>query len=347
MLLQFVPNQEPLQACLSDSVNRVDATIAKDAVERYKNKTRKRLTEGTLGGFIQLLEFEIVATHIGSRQKRITLFVTELKALGASGSGGYGMPRPIEEGSKIKELIQKLIQFRAQESARRQISSMEQYSNDVLMSQLDTIGSQENSPQHTQTMFATQAPLSKMPADSSSKATAFSDGFVVDRSKPLVHKPQAHAKTSQKETKRTNTEEEAALLSLLQRPKKPLLNANVASEEPTKSHLANGLIRHVETGTFAVQVDGMRPPQIAASKIVDNAAQTPFPIPTASEETIGRHASETATPTDQPVQTKGQSMTSFRKRISSRDVRIAKDQEKLLNSVDCKSMYKSTSLSYY
>lgn len=336
MLLQFVPDQEPLQACLSDSVNRVDATIAKDAVERYKKKTGRRLTDGTLGGFIQLLEFEIVATHIGSRQKRITLFVTEWHPLGANGSGGYGMPRPIEDGPKIKELIQKLIQFRAQESARRQTVSRQQHSNNIVMSQPDTIGSQENSPRHTQTMFATQAPLPKRPADSSPTAKAFSSRSVVDSSKPLLHKSQAHAKPSLSEAKQTLTDGEA-LLSLLQRSKKQLPNANAASEDPTKSHLANRSTTHAEPGAFAVQVDSMRPPPIAAREIVDNPAQSPIPasLPAASEDRIGGHVTETATQLDQPMQNKGETMTSFPKRISTRDVRITKDQEKLLNSVDC------------
>lgn len=340
-----MPDQEPLQACLSDSVNRVDATIAKDAVERHKSKTGKRLTDGTLGGFIQLLEFEIVATHFGSRQKRITLFVTELKALGANGSGGYGMPRPIEEGSKIKELIQKLIQFRGQESARRQTPSRQQYSNNIVMSQPDTIGSQENSPRHTQTMFATQAPLPNMPPDSSSTAKAFSSASLVDSSKPLLHKPLAHTKTSRNETKRTNKEGEA-LLSLLKRPNKQQLNANVPPEEHTRSLLANGSITHVKIGTSDVQVDSVVPPQVAASKIVNNPTQSPVPasIPVASKNTVVRHASENATLVIQPVQIQGEALRRLRKRISRRDVQITKDQEKLLSSTDCEWTRKSPSL---
>jgi len=336
-LLQLVPDQEPLQGCLSDSVNRVDAIISKDAVQKYTEKTGKRLTDGTIGGFIQLIKFEIVATHMGSKQKRITLFVTDFKFLGSNTSGGFGIPQAIQDRTMIKDLLLKLIDFRGQEFARWQAPSREQYSSKDVMSQPDSVASQENSPRNTQAMFATQPPVSKVPATSSPNAKASSNGFPINPRNTVPQKHQAHAKTSVNKTKCPISEGEA-LLGLLQRSKKQLPITTVASEEPTRSHLANGLITHPETGTFTVQVDSMGPPRITASEMADDPGQPSFPvsIPVVSEGTIQRDASKAGIPAYESERNKRETMTSFSTRISSRDVKISKEQEKLLISADCK-----------
>lgn len=335
-MIQLVPNQEPLQACLSDSVSRTDATISKDAMERYREKTGKRLTDGTVGGFIQLLAFEIVATHLGSRQKRITLFVTELKFLGATGAGAYGIPRGIEEGLRIKELIQKLVHFRAHESARRQNPSKQPYSNNIVMSQQETNGSQENAPQHTQNLFATQAPMAKRPADSSPEVKGPGGGSAAIPSKRPLYIPQTYAKASLNETRRTITEGEA-LLGLLERSKRLLPTARVPSKEHPRSCLGSGLTPNSETGTHLAHVDSMCPPQTAAIKIVDDSVRSPrsVTIPASMENTVEGHGFEIASSINQPVQDKRDTTRDIRKRISSREVKITKDQEKLLSSVDC------------
>lgn len=105
-------HEEPFQATLSDSFTRVNATISKEAAQRYTKGSRKRFTDGTIGGLIQLLEFEVVATHFGSRSKRITLFVTSFKPLGSNGSGSYGVPTAIEDRPQVSALIGRLKKYR-------------------------------------------------------------------------------------------------------------------------------------------------------------------------------------------------------------------------------------------
>ncbi|KAL6716606.1 hypothetical protein ACLMJK_006173 [Lecanora helva] len=150
-IIKFMNPRDPLQVCVSDSVNRINATISEDAVQRYTNKTKRRLTDGTVGGLIQLLDFEIVATSNGPRPWRIVLFILNFKSLGANGSGAYGFPQGIESLEPLSRLIEKLKNCREQGMRSK-------------ASRLSASASMLSSQQETQPDFATQLPTQRVPA---------------------------------------------------------------------------------------------------------------------------------------------------------------------------------------
>ena len=167
MLSQFLTFEEPIQVTLSDSVVRVNASITNQASQQYAKKNRKKLTEGTVGGLIQLEEFEIVATHLGPRDKRLTLYVKHFKSLGANKSGTFGVaPQAIESRDETKDLLNKLAHLRRQkldthfkQSAKTSPIASQSSSQDIEL---------ENG-QESQTGFATQISRSNVPKASKPK----------------------------------------------------------------------------------------------------------------------------------------------------------------------------------
>lgn len=307
-------------------MGRVEATIAKDAVQTYRRKTGKRLTDGTVGGIIQLLDFEIVATHIGGRQKRITLFVTDFKNLGANGAGSYGFPQAIQDRDKVKELLQMLIEFRARESAEKQASSWQEHSSRHPTPQPYNIASQEHSPRDTQTVFATQAPLPKLPAIRSpeTRASESHNGRpALHLRNQLSHKAQVQDDQAQDKANRHITENKQ-LLDLL-RSRKQLQNTKAAPSESTRMHLANAATVSSDTATISGQ-HSMRP-RSHAHEIGDVSKHHSLsPSISKSEDT----------PQDAQATLKmHETAANIRTPISSKEVKILKDQEKLLNDVDC------------
>ncbi|KAL9102662.1 MAG: hypothetical protein Q9163_002215 [Psora crenata] len=107
-IIKFPGCSEPVKASLSDSIFRINVSIAVTASRKYEREARQRLWQGTLGGVIQLLDFELVATPYGPRSSRLTLFVKDLKLLGSAGSGIKGSPRSIEDSADISVLLEML-----------------------------------------------------------------------------------------------------------------------------------------------------------------------------------------------------------------------------------------------
>ena len=167
MLSQFLTFEEPIQVTLSDSVTRVNASITNQASQQYVKKNKKKLTDGTVGGLIQLEEFEIVATHLGPRDKRLTLYVKNFKTLGANGSNSFGAaPQAIESRDETKDLLNKLAHLRRQnldtlfkQSAKTSPIASQSSSHDIEL---------ENG-QESQTGFATQVSRSNVPKASRPK----------------------------------------------------------------------------------------------------------------------------------------------------------------------------------
>ena len=159
--------EEPIQVTLSDSVVRVNASITNQASQKYAKQNRKKLTEGTVGGLIQLHEFEIVATHLGPRDKRLTLYVKDFKSIGANGSGNFGVaPQAIESREGTKELLKKLADLRKHswEAHSEQSATVS-----PIQSQPSTQTSEAGNDQDTQVGFATQVPRSHAPIVSKPK----------------------------------------------------------------------------------------------------------------------------------------------------------------------------------
>ncbi|KAL9056598.1 MAG: hypothetical protein Q9206_002691 [Seirophora lacunosa] len=112
-IIKWESSKEPFVVTISDSVTYLKATISSSAAAEHKKRTRKRITDGTLGNIIQLLQVEIVATHLGPRSSRITLLVSNFRVVGSDKSGQFGNPRPFEVTQDGQQLLEKLSSTRA------------------------------------------------------------------------------------------------------------------------------------------------------------------------------------------------------------------------------------------
>ena len=355
---------EPLQAGLSDSVNRIDATISKNAVDRFTKKTRKRLTDGTIGGLIQLQEFEIVVTHLGARQKRMTLLVTNFKHLGSNGSGVMSVPRAIQDAPQVKVLLDKLKLYR-EGAPKSKAPSTQQLDNEEpsLASQLHG-SSPDDDLLESQTIFATQAPPQKIIHD------------VGDLTNQTGSRTNTHPNPSDAKVEVPVPPPNPSLSSLCGQHRTAVKDgtgglrpsdgqtqpANGKKHKPTTGAELLGLLKQVQQATNAKSV-----PKIAAPALPSTGSSTDVPTvllsaaiqhppsatatePVTSPRQHNLSPSSTSTsqiPTEkesgsavaQVIEQPSASGNSFKKRkcISRRDVTIGKEQEQLLNREDCKA----------
>ena len=244
--------EDPIQVTLSDSVIRVNASIANQASAKYTKKERKRVTEGTLGGLIQLQEFEIVATHIGPRDKRLTLYVKDFKSIGSNGEGKFGVaPQAIEGREGTKELLKKLAGLRDQTSNAH---SEQSATASPIQSQSSTQTSVAENDQDSQIGFATQVPRSVAPIPSKPKSRNSTTNIKIRSTSTimgatsLVSPPRAKQRDLSTSTtnpqayaarQRPSANNNKALLSLLKNPKRaPLQSRDIP--EPS----IDQLLRH-------------------------------------------------------------------------------------------------------
>ena len=134
--------------------------IAAQAAERFERKEQRRVTEGTLGGLIQIKDYEITAQHYGPRKTKITMYILDFLHIGSDGSGSFGMPRPIECLEPIVELLEKLKLLRAREHPSSQSPASFKPTIDYMPSptQTNSISSMDDNLDRSQAMLATQIP---------------------------------------------------------------------------------------------------------------------------------------------------------------------------------------------
>ena len=251
MLSQFLTFEEPIQVTLSDTVIRVNASITNQASQQYVKKNKKKLTEDTLGGLMQLEEFEIVATHLGPRDKRLTLYVKNFKTLGANGSGDFGVaPQAIESRDETKELLTKLANLRRQKSDTPFKQSAK---TSPIASQSSGHDVELENGQESQTGFATQISRSNVPTASKPKPRYPSAGVNISSpsaanndkssaslmgkgsnlskrvSRPIQMQPAPQASST--------SDTQKALLSLLQSHKRGPPIPEIISKPPAKQPL--------------------------------------------------------------------------------------------------------------
>ena len=340
----------------------MNATISKDAAQRYTEKTQKRLTDGTLGGLIQLLDFEIVATHIGTRANRITLFVTDFKPLGANGSGMYGVPQAVEDRSGIRELIEKLKYY------REGIAGNGTHSKPQTPSKASPILSQfSGSPpdfgfRDTQATFATQAPPSRVHTKLDTKPKHSSaingfdqqvgEGFVEVSATPglrhaeaedqgVVGKqtgslPRFHAQNSAFQKPKISGTAQGDLLGLLHQAQN-FRSAQAAAPAVKPSTVST---RKLPTLPVTAAIE-QSPPIFDTRKVAGNPESSSSPKPTFSES-LPKGKSDNQSAEIEAV--KSQSSKKTQNRISRRDVTIPKDQDDLLNRTDCESLLNNPSV---
>ncbi|MCJ1471942.1 hypothetical protein MMC13_000584 [Lambiella insularis] len=120
-IVKFLTFQHSVQVVLSDTQTSISATISSRAVEIFGEKYKKRVTDGTQGGIIQLLHFEVVATHHGPKPDQLTLRIQDFKPLGSDGSGVFGNPKPIEQRNRVQEFLEELKTLRGQPTTKRSV----------------------------------------------------------------------------------------------------------------------------------------------------------------------------------------------------------------------------------
>ena len=140
---------------------------------------------------IQLHDFEIVATHLGPRDKRLTLYVKDFKSLDTGESGNVGVaPQAIESREGTKELLNKLADLRKH---GMHVHSAGSAVESPMKSQLSTQTSEATNDQDSQAGFATQVPRSVVPTVSKPKplgsttSVNISSTSSADSAKPSTH----------------------------------------------------------------------------------------------------------------------------------------------------------------
>ena len=210
---QFLTFDDPIQAVISDKTTSITATIASAAVEEFYRQHGRRVTENTRGCLIQLLQFEIVATHHGPPDDRLTLRIQEFKHIGCDGEGTYGNPRPIIKQDGIKQFLNELKAFRLRVSAQR----ADVHDRDLessLQSQEDTSAGEdrESNVVNSQLAFATQHRNRKSAKALSGSALG---GRQVQNSEVFV----ATKDTSPQSSRISSEEVEQNILSILEHAK--------------------------------------------------------------------------------------------------------------------------------
>lgn len=126
---------------------------------------RKRVTDRTLGGLVQLLDYEIVAQCHGPKRTKLSMVVTKLKHTGSDGSGVFGNPCHVESLQPVIEMLDQLERLRAQESPVRQSLTPFKPPKDIPSkdhapspSQATSISSADDNLDKSQALFATQVP---------------------------------------------------------------------------------------------------------------------------------------------------------------------------------------------
>ena len=356
-------HEDPVQATFSDSELRINAIISKGVAQQYAEKHKERISKAP-GGLFQLSNFEIVATHLGGRSRRITLFVMGLKPLGSNGSGLFGeqVPRPIEDRKEVALLLQKFKECREDGAENRARSGQQSPSSKSVLSSQDDVYSPSHINGESQPVFATQVPVSRIhPAVSKQHRIFGRDAGMQTAANTDANKGHNHSSASdsfrvtsriealsmngtgfalpartnnslQSKYPHDTTQEE--LLSLLPSNRVPgnkILPSADVKDKPQPSLHEKSPIQPVKY------------PQIEKLKTIPNLPAPAADVQVASslvtdmtrDANHGQQDRPISQESDQQLGTSYASITS-QSRISIRDVKISKEQEALLDSKDCK-----------
>lgn len=146
--------------------------MATSAVQKFFTESKKRVNKGILGGLIQILDFEVVATNLGPRDSRLTILIKEFKSLGSEGSSIFSrIPRPIEVNREVQKLSERLKRIRTKGDAENQYHrNLDDSERDsTVTSHNDFDLSSDDSPMASQQALATQAQLTDHPTKQSEK----------------------------------------------------------------------------------------------------------------------------------------------------------------------------------
>lgn len=337
------------------------------------------MTEGTIGGMMQILDFEIVATHSGPRADRLTLLVKDFKMLGSEGSGQYGMaPRPIElvDHEKFKLQI-KLKELRDIQKERSQASAVAQGSVQARSFQSQTGSTSElELGGSSQPVFATQVPYSTE-STTSTKNIAPHGALAIESTNFELHQPiipsysADSARTNQEQNVRpfappeskpspvkkpTGPEKGLLRFAAKQQGKKSRQDLSADMTDPDLNRAQAAGVNYLDHASRSASRVASLPPEPGADMHVPSSIQTtnghpqeqsttpivPPVDPAVVAANAGLSIEKTALAPMLPSPKQSKPLSNQRKvrdPISSRDVRIPKDQEALLNRLDCESRH--------
>ena len=158
MSFQIEEFSRTVQLWLSDTKTLLKVIVAAAAAERFEREHKRRVTEGTLGAVIQILDYEIVAQHHGPKRTKITMLINNFRHIGSDGSPPFGNPSSLECQPPIIELLEKLQKLRAQEQPSSQSLAPFKAATIVSASQANSVSSADDSLDKSQAEFATQIP---------------------------------------------------------------------------------------------------------------------------------------------------------------------------------------------
>lgn len=173
---QLVNLHGPITVLVSDSMTDINASITNAAPQHFFTKSRRRVTQGTLGGIIHLQNFDIMVTYMGPDQScRITLSIKTFEFLGSEASPVFGSPRAIQNCMAIRSLEKKLRALWTANFAKLEPATDDKHACDsILQSGIDRFElSSDDSEGNSQQALATQAP------------------FRSRKTNPMIHRPPA------------------------------------------------------------------------------------------------------------------------------------------------------------
>ncbi|KAL9129659.1 MAG: hypothetical protein Q9217_001938 [Psora testacea] len=370
---KFLDCFEPVRATLSDSVTRINVSFATTASQKHEKETRQRLSQGSLGGVLQLLDFELVATPYGPRSSRLTLFIKDFNILGSAGSGEKGVPRPIEDAGDISVLLEKLSRQRkgldqseSQGPSTRQSLPRASFVQSPLLN--DDL-SRDTRPGDEVSSFATQISRAHLTKQSLEVPIRNGDGALAIQTGTLGSNAHSVYKVKPQALRSASNAELLSILPLKPRIGESASGSPAARNVPTEQTQALVDLQAVATpnnrgtNTIASEIEPLQPPanvtttrtiesNLALKKysevgapaspkpvsIMVSAPRLPDPFSLGPSAGLGNDSvitSGAALPRDSPnAHLRGTSQRRKRDRIRIRDVRISKEQDILLSRSD-------------
>lgn len=203
----------------------INASITDAAAQNFLTKSRRRVTQETLGGIIHLRSFDIVATFMGPDNSfRITLLIKTFELLGSEASPVFGKPRAIHKRIAIQGLETKLRAIWTAKLAQLEpVIEDKPASDSIPQSELDQFElSSDDSEENSRQALATQAPSRSRKTNSKiHRSSALQDGKTLSPAQ-LKHLPGV------KEGQLTDKENARSALS-----GSPLRHSSVKPSRPT------------------------------------------------------------------------------------------------------------------
>ena len=288
---------------MTDPSIRIRSVIAKDAHQKFKKERKGELTT-KVGRCIRTKAFDVVATIDGPRSDRITLLIKDFEFIDAVGSAS-SMPRPIETVDTQEFGNQEsLRQIRKEEKRQKPNSAHPTPAGASSPAKSDSVASSYSQTMDTsQIPFATQIPLN---AHSITKR-----GLGADQEDEIV---KGHVENGLTNGIVLVSDELRAAMERVNEGRSRAGGWRQENKEPNAVHET-----HQKP---SADQDGLdRPPSPPAIDHTNSDLhdRTPRKSQIRKELHVDGHA-----------------MRKAEQRIPSRDIRISKDQEELLNQSSCK-----------